>query len=130
MVTIFIRSSLFKKMSDTTISSFYSKHQTIDDEDRSDSAGCCLNIFSGIFLLITVITAILLIYFLHEFDKRDRERERKKNEFKRKHRISNKILDLIMKDGFVYKWIKSHKGPIANTFQELFKDIAHTIFNE
>lgn len=119
-------------MSDTTISSFDISNRMIDedDDDQSSSRGFCLNIFTGIFFLITVITSILLIYFLHEFDKRDRERERKKNEFKRKHQITNKILDLIMKDGFVYKWIKSHKGPIANTFQELFKDIARTLFNE
>lgn len=117
-------------MSDTSILS--RNYQSFDENEQSSSCSTrtWLTIVNVILFFITIITSALLIYYIHQHDLRDKERERKKNEFKRKHKITSKILDLIMKDGFIYKWIKTHKGHIANTFQELFKDIAQTIFNE
>jgi hypothetical protein len=115
-------------MSDTSIDSRYRKYEQEDD------SSCCerywFSIINSFLLLIIVITSILLVYFLNKYAERDRERQKIKDEFKRKHGVTNKILDMIMKDGIVYKWIKAHKGSIGTTFQELFKDIAETLFDE
>jgi hypothetical protein len=72
----------------------------------------------------------LLVYFLNKQAERDRERQRIKDEFRRKYGVTNKILDMIMKDGIVHKWIKAHKGSVGTIFQDLFKDIAETLFDE
>ena len=118
-------------MSDTSILSTRSS-SSFDDDDRSSSCSTrtWLTILNFVLLLITIITSALLVYYIHQHDVRDRERQRNKDEFKRKHRITSRLLDLIMKDGFIYKWIKTHKGPIANTFKDLFQDIVQTLFNE
>ncbi len=115
-------------MSDTSIisrtSSSYRKHHS----------SCCerdwFSIVNSFLLLIIVITTVLLIYFLNKQTERDRERQRIRDEFKRKHGVANKVIDMIMKDGIIYKWIKAHKGSLETTFQDLFKDISETLFNE
>jgi len=119
-------------MSDTSIISTSSSYQNHHMKKMNES--CCaqywFSIISSLFSIIIVITSVLLIYFLNKQAERDRERRRIRDEFKRKHGVTNKVLDMIMKNGFVYKWIKKHKGSIATTFQELFTDIAETLFDE
>ncbi len=118
-------------MSDTSIistASSYRNHH--NDEDSSCCERYWFSIINSILLLIILITSVLLIYFLNKHAERDRERQRIKDEFKREHGVANKVLDMIMKDGFVYKWIKAHKGSIATTFQQLFTDISQTLFDE
>jgi len=118
-------------MSDTSIISTASSYRNHHhDEDSSCCARYWFSIINSILLLIILITSVLLIYFLNKHAERDRERQRIKDEFKRKHGVANKVLDMIMKDGFVYKWIKAHKGSIATTFQQLFTDISQTLFDE
>ena len=124
-------------MSDTSIISTissYKNHDIKNMNDDDENSSCCaqywFRIISSFLSFITVISSVLLIYFLNKQTERDRERQRIKDEFKRKHGVANKVLDMIMKDGIVYKWIKVHKGSIATTFQELFTDIAGTLFDE
>ncbi len=124
-------------MSDTSIISTvssYKKHRIKPMNDNDENSSCCtrywFSIINSFLLLIIVITSVLLMYFLNKQAERDRERQRIKDEFKRKHGVANKVLDMIMKDGIVYKWIKAHKGSVATTFQELFTDIAKTLFDE
>ena len=81
-------------------------------------------------LIIYSAISIFLIYFLNKHAERDEERQRIQDQFKRKHGVANKVLDMIMKEGTVYKWIKANKGTIATTFNELFTDIAETLFDE
>ncbi|CAF0973519.1 unnamed protein product [Rotaria sp. Silwood1] len=98
-----------------------------------ENSSCCSRywfiIINSLLSLILLITSVLLIHTLHKQTERDRKRQHIKNEFKCKHHVANKVLDIIMKDGIVYKWIKAHKGSIATTFKELFTDIAETIFD-
>lgn len=113
-------------MSDTSLRSSSSSYCS---ERRNRSSVWFILINS--FLILTIcISAGLIAYNLHKQHVRDRERQRIKDEFRRKYRISNKILDVIMKDGIVYRWLKAHKGKIATTFKELFQDISQTVFNE
>jgi hypothetical protein len=113
-------------MSDTTIVSAYSDHR--------EHSSCCVQywfrIISSCLLVVIVITAVLLLYVLNKQAERDRKRQRIKDEFKQKHNIANKVLDMIMKDGLVYNWIKAQKGSIAKVFKELFTDITETLFDE
>ncbi len=121
-------------MSDTSIVSTGSSERQHRINDHEEDASCCarywFSIINSFLLLIIVISSALLIYFLNKQAERDRERQRIKDEFKRKHHVTNKILDMIMKNGIVSKWIKLQKGSIGITFQELFKDITETLFNE
>jgi hypothetical protein len=122
-------------MSDTSIISSYKTHDIKDmNDDNDENSSCCeqywFRTISGSLCFILVVSSVLLIYFLNKQAERDRERQRIKNEFKRKHGVANKVLDMIMKDGIVYKWIKAHKGSIATTFKELFTDISETLFDE
>jgi len=122
-------------MSDTSIISSYKTHYRKDmNDDDDENSSCCeqywFRIISGSLCFILVVSSVLLIYFLNKQAERDRERQRIKDEFKRKHGVANKVLDMIMKDGIVYKWIKAHKGSIATTFKELFTDISETLFDE
>jgi hypothetical protein len=124
-------------MSDTSIistTSSYKKHHLKNLNDYDEHSSCCarywFSIINTFLLFIIVITSALLIYFLNKQAERDRERQRIKDEFKRKHGVTNKVLDMIMKHGIVYKWIQAHKGSVATTFKELFKDITQTIFDE
>ena len=118
-------------MSDTSLASRYRKHRL---SDFGDDSSCCrrywFSVINSFLLLIIVISSALLVYFLNKQAERDRERQRMKDEFKRKHGVTNKILDMIMKDGIVLKWIKRYKGSVGTTFQELFQYIAETLFNE
>jgi hypothetical protein len=72
----------------------------------------------------------MLVYVLNKQTERDRKRQYMKDKFKREHGIANKVLDMITKNGIIYKWIKAQKGPISTTFKELFSDIAQTLFDE
>jgi hypothetical protein len=114
-------------MSDTSIISSY---QNDNDEDSSCCAKYWFRIISSCLLLVIVITTVLLLYFLNKQTERDRKRQRIKDEFKQKHSVANKVLDMIMKDGLIYNWIKAQKGSIAIVFKELFTDITETIFDE
>lgn len=102
--------------------------------DNDEDSSCCKRYWfcltSSLFSIIIVITSMLIIYFLHKQDERDQERRRIRDEFKRKHRVANKVVDMIMKDGIVYKWIKVQKGSIGKVFKELFTDITQTLFDE
>jgi len=122
-------------MSDTSIISSYKTHDMTEmNDDNNENSSCCeqywFRIISISLCFILVVSSVLLIYFLNKQAERDRERQRIKDEFKRKHGVANKVLDMIMKDGIVYKWIKAHKGSIATTFKELFTDISETLFDE
>jgi hypothetical protein len=122
-------------MSDTSIISSYKTHHIKDvNDDNDENSSCCeqywFRIIISCLCFIMVVSSVLLIYFLNKQAERDRERQRIKDEFKRKHGVANKVLDMIMKDGIVYKWIKAHKGSIATTFKELFTDISETLFDE
>ncbi|CAF0912168.1 unnamed protein product [Rotaria sordida] len=123
-------------MSDTSIISTISSDENHNKKrmnDNHENSSCCTRywfiIINSLLSLILLITSILLIYTLHKQAERDRKRQHIKNEFKRKHHVANKVLDIIMKDGIVYKWIKAHKGSIATIFKELFTDIAETLFD-
>ncbi|CAF0788792.1 unnamed protein product [Adineta steineri] len=123
-------------MSDTSIvsTSSYKNYNSEDIDDNNENSSCCaqywFGIISSFLILVLIISAVLLIYYKNKYAERDRERQRIKNEFRRKHGVANKVLDMIMKDGFVYQWIKAHKGTIATTFKELFADIAETLFDD
>ncbi|CAF2443879.1 unnamed protein product [Rotaria sp. Silwood2] len=124
-------------MSDTSIISTKSSdenHNKKTINDNHENSSCCAQywfiIINSLLSLTLLITSVLLIYTLHKQAERDRKRQHIKNEFKHKHHVANKVLDMIMKDGVVYKWIKTHKGSIATTFKELFTDITETLFDQ
>jgi hypothetical protein len=121
-------------MSDTSIISSYQNHQVKTMNDNDVNTSCCaqywFRIISSCLLLVIVITTVLLVDFLIKQTERDRKGQRIKGKFKLKHSVANKVLDMIMKDGRNYNWIKAQKGSIATVFKELFTDITETIFDE
>ena len=85
---------------------------------------------AGLLSLILVFVSLSLIFILHKHAERDRHRQQIRQEFKRQNKVANKVLDMIMKNGIIYRWIQIQKGPIATLFRELFTDIAQTLFGE
>ena len=124
LVTLFLLN-----MSDTSIISYRThRRRTRDDDSCCEQYWC--EIISCFLVILLIISSILLVYFTNKFAARDRERQRTKNEFKRKHRVSDKVLDLIMKDGLLLKFLAKSQSTISATFRELFQEIAGTLFNE
>ncbi|CAF3565782.1 unnamed protein product [Rotaria socialis] len=123
-------------MSNTSIISTISSNENFKVKRKHNSqenSSCCARywfiIITSVLSLFLVIASVLLTYTLNKQAEREQKRQIIKNEFKRKHQVTNKVLDTIMKDGLVYKWIKSQKGSIATTFKELFTDISETLFD-
>ena len=124
-------------MSDTSVistMSSYEDHGLKRIDGSNENPSCCARywfiMISSLLSVIIIITSILIMYFLNKQAERDRKRQNMKDEFKHKHQVTSKVLDMIMKDGIVYKWINAHKGSIATTFKELFTDISKTLFDE
>ncbi|CAF1619343.1 unnamed protein product [Rotaria magnacalcarata] len=123
-------------MSDTSVISTISSNENFKVKRKytsQENSSCCARywfiMITSVLSLFLVIASVLLAYTLNKQVEREQKRQFIKNEFKRKHHVTNKVLDKIMKDGFVYKWIKAQKGSIATTFQELFTDISETLFD-
>ena len=117
-------------MSDTSIISTRSSSRDDEQRSSSSSSGYGFVIVSVLLLLIIFVSAGSSVYLLQEQAKREKERQRAKDAFKRKHKVTNKILDFIMKDGVIIKWIKVLNGPIFKEFKQLFTEIAESIFGE
>ncbi|CAF0858355.1 unnamed protein product [Adineta ricciae] len=116
-------------MSDTSVISYRTRRRRAREDDSCCEQYWC-EVISCFLVILLIVSSVLLVYFTNEFTKRDRERQRIKNEFKRKHRITDKVLDLIMKDGLILKFLAKSQSTITTTFKELFQDIAGTLFNE
>jgi hypothetical protein len=114
-------------MSDTSIIS------TRLSYDR-DHSSCCkrywFHITFILLLLIILIISAILIYVLYKQTQRDRERRRIQNEFKQRHGLASKVLDLINKDGFIAKWLKKNKGSLITKFRQLMNEMVETIFDQ
>ena len=80
--------------------------------------------------LIIFITSSILAYVLYRQAQRDEERRRIRDEFKRKHGLANKILDMVTKNGIVSKWFKANKGQTLTIFRQVMTDMVETIFSE
>jgi aspartokinase len=117
-------------MSDTSIISTVSAYN--DDSKNSSSFfnRYWFHIIAIVLLLIILIISSILIYVLYKQTQRDQERRRIQNEFKQKHGLANKVLDLIRKDGIVTKWFKKNKGSTVTIFKQLMNDMVETIFDQ
>ena len=126
---LFLVTSFLLNMSDTTVISYRARRRrTREDGSCCEQYWC--EVISSFLVILLVVSSVLLVYFTNKFTTRDRERQRIKNEFKRKHRVTDKVLDLIMKDGLILKFLAKSQSTITTTFKELFQDIAGTLFNE
>ncbi|CAF1177506.1 unnamed protein product [Adineta ricciae] len=124
LVTLFLLN-----MSDTSVISHRTHRRRARDDDSCCEQYWC-EVISCFLVILLIVSSVLLVYFTNKFTARDRERQRIKNEFKRKHRVTDKVLDLIMKDGLLLKFLAKSQSTITTTFKELFQDIAGTLFNE
>ena len=116
-------------MSDTSVISTRSSSR--DDERRSSSScGYLFVIVSVLLSVVIVLSSGSTVYLLKQQEERERKRRRARDEFKRKHQVTNKILDFIMKDTQLIKWIKALNAPIFKEFKQLFTEIAQSIFGE
>ncbi|CAF1067345.1 unnamed protein product [Adineta steineri] len=123
-------------MSDTSIISTRSSYDDGNNRKKSSNhhSSFCnqywFHIFLILLLLIIFTISSILIYILYKQLQRNQERRRIQNEFKRRHGVANKVLDLVTKDGLVAKWLKTHQGSIITTFRELMTDMVETVFDE
>ncbi|CAF2495745.1 unnamed protein product [Rotaria sp. Silwood2] len=123
-------------MSDTSI---ISKVSSYDVENRRNTNqkyySSCWNqywfhITTSLLSLIILITSSLLGYDLYKQVQQDRKRRRIQKEFKRKHGLASKVLDMVKKDSVIAKWLKANKGQTLKIFTELMNDMVETIFGE
>ncbi len=123
-------------MSDTSIVSrawsYDKKHRKI--RNSNDHSSFCNRywfcITATLLLLVIVIILGILGYVLYKQGRRDRERRRIQGEFKQKHGLANKALDLITKDGIVAKWLKKNKSTLVTTFRQMMTEMIETIFGQ
>ena len=120
-------------MSDTSIVSTSS----YDDHSRNyrnhHHQSCCAQYWFPITFIVLVLIVLIILsalgYVLYKQTEKDRERRRIQNEFKAKHGLANKVLDLVAKDGFVANWFKKHKNSSLKIFQQLITEMVEMIFN-
>lgn len=123
-------------MSDTsiisTISSFSNENSKTTHHNYRSSLWnrYWFHIIAALLSFIIFIILIILAYVLYKQAQREQERRRIQNEFKRKHGLANKVLDMITKDGIVAKWLKANKGPLLTMFREVMNDMVETIFEQ
>jgi hypothetical protein len=123
-------------MSDTSIVSTtfsYDDEKRYSRNDHDHSSFCnryWFHITFILLLIIILITSTILIYILYKQAQRDRERQRIQNEFKQKHGVANKVLDLITKDGIISKWFKKNQSSLVTIFKQLMTEMVETIFNQ
>lgn len=124
-------------MSDTSIVSTtfsYDDDEKSQNRNRHGHSSFCnrywFHIIFILLLLIILITSTILIYVLFKQAQRDRERRRIQNEFKQKHGLANKVLDLITKDGIVAKWFNKNKSSLVAMFRQLMTEMVQTIFEQ
>lgn len=78
--------------------------------------------------IIILATSSVLAYLLFKQMQKDRERRRIQEEFKRKHGVANKILELVSKDGAVTRWFTRHKSSTLAVFKQVITEMVQTIF--
>jgi hypothetical protein len=69
-------------------------------------------------------------YMWHKYTERDRQRQLTKDEFKRKHKITNRVFEYIVENSAINNWLRWHGANISKVFKELFIDISETVFGE
>ena len=120
-------------MSDTSIISAFSYDDHRGKYRSRHYQSCCNQYWFHITftLLILIISIILsaLGYVLYKQAQRDRERRRIQIEFKQKHSVANKVLDLVAKDGVVANWFKKNKNSLVKVFQQLIIEMVEIIFS-
>ncbi|CAF0758138.1 unnamed protein product [Rotaria sp. Silwood1] len=123
-------------MSDTSI---ISKVSSYDAENRRTTNQKChsscwdrywFHIITTLLLSIILVTSSVLGYVLYKQAQENRKRRRIQKDFKRKHGLANKVLDMVKKDGVIAKWLKANKGQTLKVFTELMNDMVETIFSE
>lgn len=87
------------------------------------------SVTATVLLLIILATSGVLAYLLYRQAQKDRERRRIQEEFKRKHGVANKILELISKDGAITKWFTKHKSSTLAVFKQVITEMVQTIFD-
>lgn len=120
-------------MSDTSVISAFS-YDDYRGKSRSRHYQSCYNQYwfqITLTLLVLIISIILSVlgYVLYKQAQRDRERRRIQSEFKLKHGLANKVLDLVAKDGLVANWFKKNKNSLMKVFQQLIIEMVEIIFN-
>lgn len=127
-------------MSDTSLTSKRSsstnrkKVRRSDEEefqsDRSSATRCIYPLLIIVLSLIIVGTSLSSLYLLNERTQRDRERKRRKEEFKQKNRIPQKVQDWINKNAHLLDFISKFSKNHGSTLKLLINDIIEFIFGE
>lgn len=123
-------------MSDTSIrsrgSSYVEKRKRMRYSHHRSS--CCerywFHITATVLLIVILGTSGVLTFLLYRQAQKDRERRRIQEEFKRKHGVANKILELVSKDGAVMKWFTKNKSSTLAIFKQLITEMVQTIFEQ
>ncbi|UJR25049.1 hypothetical protein I4U23_006409 [Adineta vaga] len=117
-------------MSDTSVVSDRYSHDRY--RRRRHSPSFCdrywFHLTATLLLILILIIGCILGYVLYKQWKRDQQRRRIKSDFKQKHGVASKVLDLVSNDGIIGKWMKKFNGQILSIFRQLIADMVETIF--
>lgn len=105
-------------------------HERDEERQRSSCQRHWFSLVAGLLSVLLVLLSLALIFILNKHAERDRRRQQIKQEFKRQNQVADRVLDMIMKNGIVFKWIQLQKGPLATILRDLVTDIVQTLFGE